>query len=109
MNEVRLTDLKKYENDLNFNGIKFPVRFKDITKFEKQNPDLPRINVFSLNENNKIYPLRMNKKDCLKSIDIFFHTKDGKQHFSLIKNFSRLIRSQLTKDTTKKISFAKGA
>ena len=48
MNEVRITDLKKYENDLNFNEIKFPVRFKDITKFEKQNPDLPRIIVFSL-------------------------------------------------------------
>ena len=49
----------------------------------------------------------MNKKDCLKSIDLFFLTKDGKQHFSLIKNFSRLIRSQLTKDTTKKIFICK--
>ena len=25
-----------------------------------------------------------------------------KQHYSLIKNFSRLVRSQITKDTTKK-------
>ena len=36
INEVRLNDLKKYENDLNFNEIKFSVRFKDITKLEKQ-------------------------------------------------------------------------
>ena len=43
MNEVRLTDLKKYENDLKFKEIKFPVSLKDITKFEKQNPDLPGI------------------------------------------------------------------
>ena len=42
----RLTDLIKYENNLNFKGIDFPVKVKDITKFENQNPDLPGINVF---------------------------------------------------------------
>ena len=63
MNEVRLTDIRKYENDLNFKGVDFPVNFKDITKFENQNPDLPGINVFSVNDNNKIYPLRLNQKD----------------------------------------------
>ena len=35
MNEVRLTDLKKYENDLNFKQINFPVKVKDITKVRK--------------------------------------------------------------------------
>ena len=45
---TRLTDLRKYENDLNFKGIDFPVKFNDITKFENQNPDLPGINVFSV-------------------------------------------------------------
>ena len=101
MNEVRLTDLKKYENDLKFNEIKFPVSLKDITNFEKQNPSIPRINVFSLDDNNKLYPLRINKKDCQKSIDLFLYSKDGKQHYSLIKNFSRLVRSQKTKDSRK--------
>ena len=95
MNKVRLTDLKKYENVLKFNEIKFPVSLKDITKFEKQNPDLPGINVFSLDENNKIYPLRINQKDCQKSIDLLLYSKDGKQHFS------RLVRSRKTKDTKK--------
>ena len=107
MNEVRLTDLKKYENDLNFKGIVFPVKVKDITKFEKQNPDLPGINVFSVNDNNKIYPLRINQKDCQKSIDLFLYSEDEKQHYSLIKNFSRLVRSQITKDTTRKLYFCK--
>ena len=31
--ETRLTDIRKYENDLNFKGIDFPVKLKDITKF----------------------------------------------------------------------------
>ena len=45
----RVADLREYENDLNFRGINFPVKVKDITKFENLNPDLPGIN-----ENNKI-------------------------------------------------------
>ena len=71
----RLTDLIKYENDLNFKGIEFPVKVKDITKFENQNPNLPGINVFSINDNNKIYPLRLNQKDAKKSIDLFLFSK----------------------------------
>ena len=42
-NAERINDLKKYENDLNFKQINFPVQVKDITKFENQNPNLPRI------------------------------------------------------------------
>ena len=98
---------KTYENDLNFKEINFPVKVKDIQKFEHNNPDLPRINVFSVNDNNKIYPLRINKKDCQKSIDLFLYSEDEKQHYSLIKNFSRLVRSQITKDTTRKLHICK--
>ena len=71
----RLSDLRKYENDLNFKGIDFPIRVKDMQKFENQNPDLPGINVFSVNENNKIYPLRLNQKDNQKSLIFFFSQK----------------------------------
>ena len=107
MNEVRLTDLKKYENDLNFKQINFPVKVKDITKFENQNPDLPGINVFSVNENNKIYPLRINQKDCQKSLDLFLHSDGERQHYSLIKNFTRLVRSQYTSHRSSKIFICK--
>ena len=110
-----MCDLKKYENELNFEEIKFPVKVKDITKFEKLNPNLPGINVFSIKENNKVYPLRINLKKCKKeckndwqkSIDLFLHSDGEKQHYSLIKNFSRLVRSQITKDTSRKIYICK--
>ena len=105
----RLTDLIKYENDLNFKGIEFPVKVKDITKFENQNPNLPGINVFSINDNNKIYPLRLNQKDAKKSIGLFLFSKDEKQHYSLIKNFSRLTRSQITSHSSSKIHICKSA
>ena len=83
----RINNLREYENDLNFKGIDFPVKLKDITKLENQNPDLAGINVFSVNENNKIYPLRLHQKDCQKTIDLFLFSKDEKQHYSDKKLF----------------------
>ena len=65
-NDSRLSDLKKYEFSLNTKGITFPMKVKDITKFENLNPDIPGINVFS-NDGNTIYPLREVKKDCKKT------------------------------------------
>ena len=106
-NDFRLTDLKQYENSLNTKGIAFPVRVKDISKFEKLNPDLPGINVFSVNENNKFYPLRMAQRDPQKKIDLFLFEEDGKYHYSLIKSFSRLFRSQITSRTNGKIFICK--
>ena len=104
---TRINDLIKYENDLNFKGINFPVKVKDIQKFENNNPDLLGINVFSVNDNNKIYPLRINQKDCQKSIDLFLYSEDEKQHYSLIKNFTRLVRSQYTSHRSSKICICK--
>ena len=106
-NDFRLTDLKQYENSLNTKGIAFPVRLKDISKFEKLNPDLSGINVFSVNERNKFYPLRMAQRDPKKTIDLFLFEEDGKYHYSLIKSFSRLFRSQITSRTNGKIHICK--
>ena len=94
--EERLTGLKKYEFSLNTEGIDFPMRLKHISKFEKLNPSLLGINVFSVNDNKKFYPLRMAEKDCLNTIDLFFYEQDGISHYSLIKNFTRLVKTQIT-------------
>ena len=99
--EERLTDLKNYENSLNTKGITFPMKLKDISKFEKLNPKLPGINVFSVNESDNFYPLKMVEKDCVNTIDLFLYEKDGVSHYSLIKNFTRLIKSQITKSKEK--------
>ena len=95
-NDIRLTDFKQYENELNTKGVNFPVKLKDIPKFETLNPSLPGINVFSVNENKKFYPLRMAQRIPQKTIDLFLYEEDGKYHYSLIKNFSPLFRSQIT-------------
>ena len=99
--EERLTDLKNYENSLNTKGITFPMKLKDISKFEKLNPGLPGINVFSVNESDNFCPLKMVEKDCVNTIDLFLYEKDCVSHYSLIKNFTRLIKSQKTKSKEK--------
>lgn len=90
-NRIKVNDLKKYENELHTKDIEFPMKLKDITKFENQNPSLPGINVFSINKSNKFYPLRINQKDCQKPIDLFLYEKDGKSHYSCNKNFFKIV------------------
>ena len=92
----RISDLKKYEKELVTKGITFPMSIKDINKFEKLNPNIPSITVFSV-EGKTIYPLKLSDKNCRKSIDLFLFEENGKCHYSLIKNLHRLIASQLTK------------
>ena len=106
-NAELLTDLKQKENSLNTKGINFPIKLKDISKFEKLNPDLPGINVFSVNDNNKFYPLRMAQRNPQETIDLFLYEEDVKYHYSLIRNFSRLFRSQITSRTNGKIHICK--
>ena len=103
----RISDLQRYENELNTQGIDFPVKVKDISKFESLNPTIPVINVFSVNQNNKFYPLRMAQRDTQNTIDLFLYEEDGKYHYSLIKTFSRLFRSQITSRTTGTIYICK--
>ena len=106
-NDDRLSDLKEKESTLNTKGIKFPMKVKDIKKFEDLNPSIPGINVFSVNENNKFYPLRMAKRNPQETIDLFLYEEDGRSHYSLIKHFSRLFRSQITSRTNGQIFICK--
>ena len=107
-NDCRLKDLEQYEHELNIpKGFTFPVKIRDITKFESINPDLPGINVFSVTHDNKFYPLRMALREPQKSIDLFLYEENGKYHYSLIKNFSRLFRSQITYRTNEPIHICK--
>ena len=91
----RIKDLEKYEFSLNTKEITFPMKLNNITKFEKLNPELPGINVFS-NDGETIYPLREANRDCKNTIDLFLYEEDGVSHYTLIKNFHRLIKSQKT-------------
>ena len=95
----RSSKYKDYLGKLNFTGIEFPVSLKDIDKFGKQNPGIG-VNVFGYDKS--VHILRINKADPQNAIDLLLIT-DGKekQHYCWIKNFAKLVGSQVTKNEHK--------
>ncbi|CAB0044872.1 unnamed protein product [Trichogramma brassicae] len=53
----RIEQYKKFENELNFSGIEFPMKLKDIPKFEKMNEI--SVNVYILKQNFDIEPIHL--------------------------------------------------
>ena len=134
-NSERPSKYTKWLNDLNFDGIDFPVDLKDIDKFENQNSY--RINVLGY-ENKEIYPLRLSNKlseGVAKSSDeltinlLLINDKNEEiknsdeklsetlrssrakpgqsqdkinNHYVWIKDLSRLLSKQISKDRYKK-------
>lgn len=120
-NQNRLTHYLKYRNELNFNGIEFPVRLNDIDKFERLNSSIS-VNVYFYNEEDDlICPLRVSteiKRHHIHLLLIFKtnHADDNnmrtatttaskiklmlddgqiQSHYCWIKCLSRLVSSQL--------------
>ena len=92
-------DLKSKENTLNMEGIEYPVRVKDIKRFEKQNPDIS-LSVLGYSKDEKIYPLRRSKhamKNKRKHNIILLLIKDenNNSHYCLVKDESALLSSQV--------------
>ena len=94
-NPNRITkELIQQAESLNWSGLKFPVDLKQIKTFEKNNPSIS-INVFGYE--GEVYPLKISKIKKIINIDLLLISDEKKQHYCLIKNLSRLIRSTLTK------------
>ena len=96
-------DLKSKEHTLNMKGITYPVSFKDITRFEKQNPDIS-ITVLGYNKKEKVYPLSeyTKRKDERKHQIVLLLIKDGENsHYCYVKNLSALLSSQVNKHNHK--------
>ena len=95
-------DLKSKENTLNMEGIEYPVSLKDIKRFEKQNLDIS-ISVLGYSKDEKIYPLRISKKENKRKYNIvLLLIKDGNNsHYCLVKNLSALLSSQVNKHKSK--------
>ena len=88
-------ELKSKQDTLNMQGIRYPVSFRDIDRFESQNPNIS-ISVMGYNENERVYPLKISKYTGCEHDIILMLIKDGeKSHYCLVKNMSALIFSQI--------------
>ena len=82
---------KKMINELNYEGIEFPVSQKHYNKVEKQNG--LRINVFGY-ENGQPFPIHISKETFEDQINLLLITKDEKKHYVLIKDFNAFMYNQ---------------
>ena len=90
-------ELMEKEDTLNMKGIEYPVSLKDISKFEKQNPEIS-ITVLGFNEKDKVYPLHISEYiyNRKHSIILLLIERDGVKHYCLVKNSSRLLSKQVS-------------
>ena len=76
------------------NNIEYPVKITDISKFEKQNPQIA-INVFALEKSddpNTLYPLfRTNYNGRTYEIDLLYLEKDGNTHYCSINDLESFL------------------
>ena len=86
-------ELMGKENTLNMQGIVYPVRLKDLNRFEKQNPT---ISIMVLEYERKgVYPLR-NSANTGRDYNIILMLieKGGVKHYCLVKSNELLLSSQ---------------
>jgi hypothetical protein len=88
------TELREQSGELNWEGTEFPTPLNNIKKFEENNNI--GVNVFSADEGLKVYPLRISGKT--DPVNLFL----WKNHYSVIKDMSRLVSSQISKNEHKK-------
>ena len=75
-------------NDLDYEGIEFPVSKKDFNKIEKKNNIC--INVFC-HENNLVYTVYVSNQKFKNCMDSFTITNENKSHYAYIKDFNRFM------------------
>ena len=75
-------------NDIDYQGIKFPVSKKDYSKTEIQNNIC--INVFC-HENGLTYPVYLSDQKLGDSMDFLQISDENKSHYVYIKDFKRFM------------------
>ena len=78
-------------NELNYDGINFPVSQKHYNKVEKQNSI--QINVFGY-EDGQPFPINISKETFEDQMNLLLITKDKKKHYVLIKDFNAFMYNQ---------------
>ncbi|XP_022777903.1 uncharacterized protein LOC111319374 [Stylophora pistillata] len=96
--------LEEQAKKLVWDGIDFPMEVKSIGRFEKLNPGIT-VNVYMFED--RLNPLRVSSeapglRSSKTHIDLLLITEGDKKHYCLIKNLSRLVSSQLSKNKNKK-------
>ena len=92
MNPQRINRVEKQMiNELDYDGIAFPVMQKQYNKIETQNNI--RINVFGY-EKRQPFPIHISKEEFENQINLLLITKNEKKHYIFIKDFNSFMYNQ---------------
>ena len=90
-------ELQETSKVLSWKELKFQIKLSDINKFEKHNYTIS-VNVFGYEKTD--YPLRVSKHNYKResTVNILLISDDTKQHYCWIKDVSKLLYLQTSKD-----------
>ncbi|XP_018343250.1 PREDICTED: uncharacterized protein LOC108749198 [Trachymyrmex septentrionalis] len=94
----RKSSYPHYKSVLNLAGIEFPMTLNQIKKFETLN-DIS-INIYTIQKG--IVPIRLADRKRSKYVNLLYIEDDNAGHFALIKDLSRLVRSQISGNKNRK-------
>ena len=89
-------------NDLDYEGIEFPVIKKDLSKIEQKN--IIWINVFCY-ENNLIDPVHISDQKFKDCMDLLMITDENKSHYVYIKDHNRFMCNKTKNKNNKPFCF----
>ena len=94
-----------YASVLNLQGIEFPMSLEQIGKFERQNNISINVYTFETKKGSTVFPLRLTSQKRDRHVNLLYtpnqeHGDVG--HFVWIKNLSRLVSAQMSKNKAKK-------
>ena len=86
-------NLREKSEVLNWDGLKFPVNFSDINKFENRNSSIS-VNVFGYDK--LVYRLRISEHNYKREStgNLLLISVDTKQHYCWIKDIGKLLSLQ---------------
>ena len=95
-NPERVSKLKRYEEEFDWSGLEFPVSFRDINKFERNNEI--GVNILAV-ENKKIYICRKGRDyNRIVNLMLIADVKNpNKKHYLAVKSLLRLLSKQNNK------------
>ena len=89
----QISKLRRYEDDFDWDGMKFPASTRDIKRFESRNEITINILAF---EDKKVYICRKDK-EYDRVANLMLITDRNNKHYIVIKSLSRLLHSSNTK------------
>ena len=93
----RIAQYRAYLNELNTIGLSFPLPVKDVPRFESLNVDIA-VNVLTF-EDRELIPLYISPHRNRKhTVHLLLLTDQETQHYTLIKNLSRLVAGRTKHD-----------